>query len=91
MKTRKLLYTNQGYSYLKCTEQDCYDWGGAAICDSCGEHMSDDNYLIFILASSYCPKCFKDWIEHSKRYEDDIELQKRNHVRWYWNYGFKTI
>lgn len=91
MKSRELLYTKQGYSYIKCTEQDCYEWGGAAICDDCGKHMAGDVYLIYILARAYCPECFEDWIRHSKRYESDLKLQEQNHKRWYKAYGFKTI
>lgn len=91
MKTKKLYYTKQGYSYLKCTAQDCYEWGGAAICDDCGETMTEDVYLIYILARAYCPKCFEDWQKRSTRYEEDLKLQRQNHERWYKAYGFKTI
>ncbi len=91
MKLKKIEHTKQGYSYIKCTRQECFEWGGAAICDMCGKDMLDDVYLIYILSSAYCPKCFDDWIKHSKRYEEDIELQKRNDKRYYFNYGFKII
>lgn len=91
MKEREMLHTKQGYSYLKCTKKDCFDWGGLAICDFCGEDMKDDVYLIFILNSALCPKCFEEWISRAKKYSDDIELQKQNHERWYKAYGFKTI
>lgn len=91
MKIRELNYTKQGYSYLKCTAQDCYEWGGAAICDDCGEHMTEEVYLVYILARAYCPKCFDDWIKRATRYEDDLQLQKQNHERWYKAYGFNTI
>lgn len=49
MKRKKLNYTKDGYSYLECTENDCYNWGGASICDFCGEKIHDTVYLIFIL------------------------------------------
>lgn len=89
MRKAEILYTNKGYSYIKCKRQDCLDWGGLAICDSCGKYMEDDVYLIFILGQAFCPECFKEWIGRSKRYNDDIELQKQNHERWYRNYGFE--
>ena len=88
LKNAKLNYIKQGYSYIKCTADDCFDWGGMAICDDCGERMQDDVYLIFILARAYCPKCFENWIKRAKRYEDDIYLQKQRHLDWYKAYGF---
>ena len=88
MKKVKLNYIKQGYSYIKCTREDCFNWGGASICDYCGEDMKDDVYLIFILNSAYCPKCFKDWTRRSRRYEEDLYLQKQRHIEWYRMYGF---
>lgn len=90
MKKVKLNYNRQGYSYLKCKSNECFDWGGLAICDSCGKRMHGDVYLIFVLGSAYCEKCFKDWCERSKKYEEDLKLQKGNHIRWYKMHGFKV-
>ena len=90
MKNKTLEYTKQGYSYIKCNTEDCFNWGGMAICDSCGERMEDDVYLIFILGRAYCPKCFKEWTERANRYEDDLQLQKECHERWYKYHGFKV-
>lgn len=91
MKTKQLHYTKQGYSYLKCTKKDCFEWGGAAICDYCGESMTADVYLIYILGRAYCPKCFEEWTQRAKKYEEDLYLQEQNHERWYKAYGFNTI
>lgn len=91
MQTKKLNYTSTGYSYIKCSNTDCFKWGGAAICDRCGNYMVDDVYLIFILNSAYCTKCFNEWITKSKRYKEDIQLQNKHQERWYLNHGFKTI
>ncbi len=91
MKIAKLEYTKQGYSYIKCTKEDCFAWGGMAICDSCGETMNEDIYLIFILGQAFCSKCFKEWIDRTKRYEEDLYLQEQNQERWYAAHGFKTI
>lgn len=88
MKKAKLNYTNNGYSYIKCTKEDCFDWGGMAICDNCGETMQEDIYLIYILHSALCKECFEDWAEYSKKYEEDLQLQKQNHLAWYKAYGF---
>lgn len=91
MKRKKLNYTKDGYSYLECTENDCYNWGGASICDFCGEKIHDTVYLIFILGMAYCPHCFDEWCKHSHRYEEDIKLQKENHIKWYKNHKFDAI
>ena len=89
MKKAKLEYTKQGYSYIKCTHKDCFDWGGLAICDDCSESMiGEEVYLIFILGRAYCKKCFEDWIKRANRYEEDLDLQKQRHIAWYKAYGF---
>lgn len=90
MKNKKIEYTNRGYSYIKCTKEDCLNWGGMAICDSCANFM-EDTYLIFVLHQAFCPKCFKEWEKRSIRYEDDIRLQKEYQERWYKAHGFKTV
>ena len=87
--SKKVFYTKQGYSYVKCTKEESFSWGGAAICDSCGSVMNDDIYLIYILASAYCPKCFEKWSNNATEYEDDIRLQNQMQNRWYKSYGFK--
>lgn len=89
LKRVKINYVNQGYSYVKCTKNDCFDWGGMAICDYCGEHMQGNIYLIFILGSAYCEKCFKDWINRVKKYDDDFKLQNQRHIAWYKMHGFE--
>lgn len=91
MKTVKLEHTKQGYSYIKCTKEDCFNWGGMAICDNCGEMMYDDVYLIFILGQAFCPKCFEEWKGRAIRYEEDLYLQEQKQERWYMAHGFKTI
>lgn len=87
MKIEKLNYTKQGYSYIKCSKEDCLNWGGMAICDNCSELM-EEVYLIFILGRALCKKCFNEWIEHSKKYIDDLKLQEENQVNWYKAHGF---
>lgn len=88
MKKAKLQYTDKGYSYIKCTKEDCFNWGGISICDNCGRDMDNDVYLIFILGSALCPKCFENWAKNSKKYADDLKLQKQRHKEWYKAYGF---
>ena len=90
MKKAKLNYTKNGYSYIICSKQDCYDWGGLAICDDCNEIMQEKVYLIFILGRAMCKKCFEEWTERSHKYEEDLQLQKERHLRWYKAYGFEV-
>ena len=88
MKKVKLNYTKQGYSYIKCTKEDCFNWGGMAICDNCSETM-EEVYLIFILGRALCKECFEEWIKYSKKYEEDLRLQEENHMNWYKGHGFE--
>lgn len=88
MKNAKLNYTSQGYSYIKCTPEDCSNWGGKCICDNCNEKMNGEIYLIFILGRALCKKCFDEWISHSTRYTEDLKLQKERHIQFYNAYGF---
>ena len=61
MKKVKLNYTDKGYSYIKCTKEDCFNWGGMAICDDCNKPIMEDVYLVFVLGRAYCKKCFEAW------------------------------
>ena len=91
MQEKKLYYTDKGYSYIKCNVSDCFRWGGCGICDSCGHYMQDDVYLIYILGQAFCPECFKEWLENSTKYEEDLDLQKKNHIKWYNAHGFVIL
>ncbi len=88
MKKAQLNYTPQGYSYIKCTPTDCYNWGGKCICDDCNEIMTGSIYLIFILGRAFCEKCFNKWLEHSNKYIEDLVLQNEKHIEFYNAYGF---
>ena len=88
MKEAKLNYTKQGYSYIKCSKEDCFNWGGASICDNCDELMEEEIYLIFILGRALCKNCFEEWSENATKYEEDLQLQNQNHLMWYKAHGF---
>lgn len=88
MKKTKLNYTPQGYSYIKCTPEDCYNWGGKCICDDCNEKMNEEIYLIFILGRAFCKKCFDEWVNHSHKYTEDLKLQEERQMEFYNAYGF---
>lgn len=90
MKKVKLNYTKQGYSYVKCTREDCLNWGGMAICDNCSKPMAEEIYMIFILGRALCKECFEEWEKDARRYEEDLKLQKLRHIAWYKAYGFEV-
>ena len=46
---KEIKYTNTGYSYIECTKEECYRWGGACICDDCNKDIGNSIYLVFIL------------------------------------------
>lgn len=91
MEKKMINYAKSGYSYVKCTENDCYNWGGMSVCDFCGEKMHNSVYLIFILGMAYCTECFNNWQKNSHRYEDDIKLQNENHIKWYKSHKLDII
>lgn len=88
LKKAKLNYTKQGYSYIKCTKEDCFNWGGMAICDNCNKLMKEEIFLIFVLGRALCRKCFDEWTDNATRYEEDLQLQNQSHLKWYKAYGF---
>lgn len=90
MKKVGLFYTDKGYSYVKCTKEDCLNWGGLAICDNCNKNF-EEGYLVYVLNSALCPECFEDWIKRSVQYEEDLRLQKRNHINYYKSHGFEVF
>lgn len=89
MQKVKIEYTKQGYSYIKCTPQECFNWGGMAVCDQCGIDMEDEVYLVFILGSAMCKKCFEEWCSRARKYPEDIILQNERHIAYYKAHGFE--
>lgn len=90
MKKTKLFYTDKGYSYVKCTKEDCFSWGGLAICDDCSNNF-EEGYLIYVLNRALCHKCFEDWLKRSVKYDDDLYLQKENHISYYKAHGYEIL
>ena len=84
---KEIKYTNTGYSYIECTKEECYGWGGACICDYCDDRIEDTVYLIFILGSAYCEKCFDKWAKDTRRYTEDLQFQKQHHIAYYKAHG----
>lgn len=91
MVKKKLEYIKQGYSYVRCNNKECYNWGGGCICDSCGEVMHNKIYLIYILNSAYCENCFKEWSKNAKKYDEDLKMQNAHHIDYYNMHGLEVL
>ncbi len=87
---KKIKYIKQGYSYIECTEEECYNWGGTCTCDFCGEKMTGTIYLIAILKQAMCEKCFRQWQERAKVFKEDLSIQDLTHKNFYSAYGFEV-
>lgn len=85
----RVKYTERGFSYVEVTPQENMSWGGMCVCNSCNEQFTEENmYLSFVLADTYCKKCWENILKRQKTYsqEDvdyDLALQNRNHLDWY--------
>lgn len=86
---KKIEYTKIGYSYVKVSPIDIIRWGGYCICNGCNnQFIHDDMYLVYVLADTYCEKCFNKWKERSKTYkkkeiEEDLKMDQQNAYRYY--------
>ena len=87
---KEIKYTNTGYSYVECTKEECYNWGGGCICDDCNEEMQGSIYLVFVLGRALCKKCFDEWQKHSHRYEEDLQFQTERHIAYYKAHGLEV-
>ena len=55
--------------------------GWVGICDYCNTH-AENGYYIAVLNKWYCPKCYREFCERSKRYGEDDMIEKRNYERY---------
>lgn len=83
----RIKYTEQGFSYVDVTVEECLGWGGYCICNGCN-NISSELKLVYVLTDTYCPTCFNEWVERSKKYskediEYDLALQKERDKEWY--------
>lgn len=90
--TREIKYTPRGFSYVDVSLKECLNWGGLGICDGCGTGPHKELKLIWVLHDTYCPKCFKEWVERQKEYSDedvlhDLILQKEHDKQYYEAYS----
>lgn len=62
------------FDVVKTTNVECIEWGGYAICDHCNIEAGT-GYLVCVLNSWICPKCFNKWYEHAIRYPEDVPYE----------------
>lgn len=57
---------------IRVTTEECFSWGGYAICDLCNEIGDPFMYLCPELGSkALCQSCFDEHKEHVRFYEED--------------------
>ena len=69
--------TKNGYIAYKTTVPEIMTTGGLGICDSCGKPHPEGGYLIPVLNSWYCEKCFNDFQENVPYYPEDAPYERR--------------
>lgn len=69
--------TKQGFTIYKSTFFECISaTGGLGICDWCNRSNST-LYIVPVLNSAYCEKCYKDWRERTREYyEEDRDFEE---------------
>lgn len=65
-----------GYLVYEVTAQDTVKLGGQGICDTCGK-PSPKGYLVAVLNSYLCPKCYEVWDARSLMYSEDMPLERK--------------
>ena len=69
---------DKDFLVIETSMSECMMWGGMAICDSCNE-SSHIGYYVAVLNHWMCPKCYNEWLQRAKRYEEDIPTEIRNY------------
>ncbi|EAI3389517.1 hypothetical protein PJO00_001732 [Campylobacter coli] len=67
---------NKEFKILRLNKQEILKIGGYGICDSCNRRLSNDGYMICVLYSCYCEKCYKEWYKVAINHKEDKEIEK---------------
>lgn len=74
----KRINDKKGFLVIETSLTECVEKiGGIGICDYCNS-SSFTGYYIAVLNCWYCEKCYKNWTQRAKRYEEDSHIEKRN-------------
>lgn len=64
-----------GYIVYKCSLTEHVEMtGGYGLCDMCNT-PNTEMYIVPVLNSAMCPKCYEDWDNRAKYYKEDIHFQ----------------
>ncbi len=63
---------NKEFKILKLNKQEILKIGGYGICDSCNKILSNDGFMICVLFSCYCEKCYQEWYKVAINIEKDV-------------------
>jgi hypothetical protein len=80
---KEVLIAKNRCNYIKVNFQEMlHKLNGAGICDFCGEPALEnfntaEAFLIPVLNSVYCGKCFTRWENTAKRYDEDISYENK--------------
>ncbi|EAH7099663.1 TPA: hypothetical protein R8V35_001823 [Campylobacter jejuni] len=67
---------NKEFKILKLNKQEILKIGGYGICDSCNKTLSNDGFMICVLFSCYCEKCYQKWYKVAINHKEDREIEK---------------
>lgn len=73
----RMVKTKSGYIAYECSVSELQNIGGLGICDFCN-NFAVVGYLIPVLNSFYCRKCFERWDSKAKYYANDIIVERKN-------------
>lgn len=69
---------SKGFLVAEVSLTECVEkLGGYGICDSCNG-TSEKGYYVAALNHWVCPKCYNEWMQRAKNYEEDKPIEKRN-------------
>lgn len=75
---------------IKVTTEECFNWGGLAVCDLCNEDSDGFLYLCPELGSNaLCSKCFEEHKGRVKFYQEDVPYILNSLLSYANNYGLE--
>lgn len=75
----KKVENSKGFLVIEATAAEIIaKAGGYGICDFCNA-PAGIGYYVAVLNSWYCPKCYADFCERSKYYQEDASVERKNY------------
>lgn len=65
-----------GYVVYRISAEECFTFGGAAICDECNKFCSNGGYLIPVLNHFMCDDCYNEWNSFCTFYPEDLDFER---------------